>query len=77
MNILFNESCILMWTLQWHNFTSDGISPNMFTVLFAIGRAPGWLAHWKEIAASGSRIHRPRQIYQGSNLRSYTALEER
>ena len=54
-----------------------GFPTNMFTVLFAIGRAPGWLAHWKEIAASGSRIHRPRQIYQGSNLRSYTALEER
>ncbi len=48
-----------------------GFPTNMFTVLFAIGRAPGWLAHWKEIATDGKRIHRPRQIYQGKTLRSY------
>jgi citrate synthase len=54
-----------------------GFPTNTFTVLFAIGRAPGWLAHWKEIASSGSRIHRPRQIYQGENARSYTDLAVR
>jgi citrate synthase len=54
-----------------------GFPTNTFTVLFAIGRAPGWLAHWKEIAQTGKRIHRPRQIYQGSNLRSYLSVEGR
>ena len=54
-----------------------GFPTNTFTVLFAIGRAPGWLAHWKEIAQTGKRIHRPRQIYQGSNLRSYLSVESR
>jgi citrate synthase len=54
-----------------------GFPTNMFTVLFAMGRAPGWLAHWKEIAQTGKRIHRPRQIYQGSNLRQYIAPEDR
>ena len=54
-----------------------GFPTNTFTVLFAIGRAPGWLAHWKEIAQTGKKIHRPRQIYQGSNLREYKTLEDR
>ena len=54
-----------------------GFPTNMFTVLFAIGRTPGWLAHWKEIATSGKRIHRPRQIYQGKTLRSYSEASER
>ena len=49
----------------------------MFTVLFAIGRAPGWLAHWKEIAENGKKIHRPRQIYQGSQLRSFIPITDR
>jgi len=54
-----------------------GFPTNMFTVLFALGRAPGWLAHWKEIATNGKRIHRPRQIYQGSTHRPYVALSDR
>ena len=54
-----------------------GFPTNMFTVLFALGRAPGWLSHWKEIASNGKRIHRPRQIYQGSTLRTYVELSER
>ena len=37
-----------------------GFPTNMFTVLFALGRAPGWLSHWKEIAINGKKIHRPR-----------------
>jgi len=54
-----------------------GFPTDMFTVLFAIGRTPGWLAHWKEIAETGKKIHRPRQIYQGSPLRHYSPLEKR
>ena len=54
-----------------------GFPTNMFTVLFALGRAPGWLSHWKEIASNGKRIHRPRQIYQGSTFRKYLELSER
>ena len=54
-----------------------GFPTDMFTVLFAIGRTPGWLAHWKEIAEHGKKIHRPRQIYQGSTLRPYLSLENR
>jgi len=54
-----------------------GFPTDMFTVLFAIGRAPGWLAHWKEIAENGKKIHRPRQIYQGHTLRTYQELESR
>jgi len=54
-----------------------GFPTDTFTVLFAIGRAPGWLAHWKEIATNGKRIHRPRQIYQGETLRAYTEMENR
>ena len=55
-----------------------GIPVDMFTVMFAIGRLPGWIANWKEIASnSQSRIHRPRQIYTGPNLRNYVPLAER
>ena len=54
-----------------------GFPTDTFTVLFAIGRTPGWLAHWKEIAETGKKIHRPRQIYQGSPLRPYLPLEGR
>ena len=55
-----------------------GIPTNMFTVMFAIGRLPGWIAHWREVRTNpDSRIDRPRQIYVGSTLRSYVALEQR
>ena len=55
-----------------------GIPLEMFTVMFAIGRMPGWIANWKEIAENPkSRIHRPRQIYTGANLRKYTKLSAR
>jgi citrate synthase len=55
-----------------------GIPPEMFTVMFAIGRMPGWIANWKEIAENPKgRIHRPRQIYTGQGLRDYTPLEKR
>ncbi len=55
-----------------------GIPLNMFTVMFAIGRMPGWLANWKEVASNPkTRISRPRQIYQGSVLRDYVPVEQR
>lgn len=55
-----------------------GIPPEMFTVMFAIGRMPGWIANWKEIAENPKgRIHRPRQIYTGHGLRDYQPLEKR
>ncbi|MFO7288256.1 MAG: citrate/2-methylcitrate synthase, partial [Gammaproteobacteria bacterium] len=54
-----------------------GIPTNMFTVMFAIGRLPGWIAHWREVRISDSRIDRPRQIYVGPAERSYVPLEER
>lgn len=55
-----------------------GIPTNMFTVLFAIGRMPGWLAHWREMLHSKQVvITRPRQIYVGETLRHYTNIEDR
>jgi len=55
-----------------------GIPYDMFTVLFAIGRTPGWLAHWREMFhGEDSRIARPRQIYVGSTLRRYLERSER
>ena len=55
-----------------------GLPLEMFTVMFAIGRLPGWIANWKEIAENPkSRIHRPRQIYVGPTLRTYVPVNER
>ncbi|TVP80225.1 MAG: citrate synthase [Puniceicoccaceae bacterium] len=55
-----------------------GIPVEMFTVMFAIGRMPGWIANWKEIAENPkSRIHRPRQIYTGKAQRAYVPIEQR
>lgn len=55
-----------------------GIPVNMFTVMFALGRIPGWLAHWKEQRDAGARkIFRPRQIYTGQNQHPYVPMEQR
>ncbi|HPH47808.1 MAG TPA: citrate synthase, partial [Chryseolinea sp.] len=54
-----------------------GIPVDMFTVMFAIGRLPGWIAQWKEMRENKEPIGRPRQIYTGEKLRSYTAIEKR
>jgi len=55
-----------------------GFPTNMFTVLFAIGRMPGWIAHWKEmIRDPKAKIGRPRQIYTGMGERKYTPIKER
>ena len=55
-----------------------GIPENMFTVIFAIGRLPGWIAHWKEMHEDADfKIGRPRQIYVGPTDRSFVPMEER
>jgi citrate synthase len=55
-----------------------GIPMEMFTVMFAIGRMPGWIANYKEIMEEPkSRIYRPRQIYTGPTLNHYVPLEAR
>ena len=55
-----------------------GIPYDMFTVLFAIGRTPGWLAHWREMYhGEDFRIMRPRQVYTGSSVRHYVERSER
>jgi citrate synthase len=55
-----------------------GIPVEMFTVIFAIGRMPGWIANYKEIMdEQTSRIYRPRQVYTGPKLNSYIPLEQR
>jgi citrate synthase len=59
-------------------YRAMNIPVNMFTVLFAIGRLPGWIAHWMEMHTSGpKRICRPRQIYNGALKRDYVPLEKR
>jgi citrate synthase len=55
-----------------------GIPTNMFTVIFAIGRMPGWIAHWKEQHNTpGGRIIRPRQVYTGKTEHDYVPIEQR
>nr|WP_068137096.1 citrate synthase [Roseimaritima ulvae] len=55
-----------------------GIPVQMFTVLFAIGRLPGWIAHWHEMHQSpGKRIYRPRQVYTGQTEREFVPLDQR
>ncbi len=59
-------------------YRAIGIPLDMFTVMFAIGRIPGWIAHWKEMHLEGDgRIGRPRQIYTGARKRNFTAIEQR
>lgn len=54
-----------------------GIPVDMFTVMFAMGRLPGWIAQWKELRENKEPIGRPRQIYTGHNLRPYVGLDKR
>lgn len=54
-----------------------GIPTNMFTVMFALGRLPGWIAQWKELREAKEPIGRPRQIYIGHTIRDYTPIEKR
>lgn len=54
-----------------------GIPTNMFTVMFALGRLPGWIAQWKEMRANKEPIGRPRQIYTGATDRPFVPMAER
>lgn len=54
-----------------------GIPVDMFTVMFAIGRLPGWIAQWKEMRENGEPIGRPRQVYVGENERDYIPMDKR
>lgn len=54
-----------------------GIPTEMFTVMFAIGRLPGWIAQWKEMRINKEPIGRPRQVYIGENLRTYVEIDKR
>ena len=54
-----------------------GIPTDMFTVMFAIGRLPGWIAQWKEMRINKEPIGRPRQVYVGHPLREFKTMEKR
>lgn len=54
-----------------------GFPTDMFTVLFALGRLPGWIAQWKEMRVNKEPIGRPRQVYTGATKRDYTEIKNR
>ncbi|WP_312420605.1 citrate synthase [Epilithonimonas sp.] len=54
-----------------------GIPTEMFTVMFALGRLPGWISQWKEMRLKGDPIGRPRQVYQGAEKRNYVDIASR
>ena len=54
-----------------------GIPTSMFTVIFALGRTPGWIAHWNEMISGAYRIGRPRQLYTGPEKRDFVPLDKR
>ncbi|MDQ4094417.1 MAG: citrate synthase, partial [Actinomycetota bacterium] len=59
-------------------YRAMGFPTRMFTVLFALGRLPGWIAHWREMMSdSGTKIGRPRQVYTGHTQREYAPITQR
>jgi citrate synthase len=59
-------------------YRAMGIPTNMLTVMFVIGRLPGWIAHWKEVVENKTgKIYRPRQIYTGPRRRDFEPIEQR
>jgi len=58
-------------------YRAMGFPTRMFTVLFALGRLPGWIAHWREMHESPSKIGRPRQVYTGYTERGYADIDGR
>ena len=58
-------------------YRAIGIPKDMFTVMFALGRLPGWISQWKEMRENHDPIGRPRQIYTGPTLRTYTDINNR
>ncbi len=58
-------------------YRAIGIPTEMFTVMFALGRLPGWIAQWKEMRDDNQPISRPRQVYIGETTRDYVSIEDR
>ena len=58
-------------------YRAMGIPVEMFTVMFALGRLPGWIAQWREMRLGKEPIGRPRQVYTGENLRSFKTINNR
>jgi citrate synthase len=59
-------------------YRAMGFPTNMFTVMFSIGRLPGWIAQWLEMRKDpDNRIHRPRQIYMGATKREFIPVDKR
>jgi citrate synthase len=58
-------------------YRAMGFPTRMFTVLFALGRLPGWIAHWREMHTEPNKIGRPRQIYTGYTERDYADMDIR
>lgn len=58
-------------------YRAIGIPTRMFTVMFALGRLPGWIAQWKEMVENKDPIGRPRQIYTGATRRDFVELKDR
>jgi len=59
-------------------YRAIGFPNTMFTAMFAIGRMPGWIAHWREmIADPATKVGRPRQVYVGATARDYTPIQQR
>jgi len=58
-------------------YKSIGIPTNMLTVMFVLGRLPGWIAQWRELMSNGMKIFRPRQIYTGPGAKEFVPIEER
>lgn len=58
-------------------YRAMGIPTDMFTVMFALGRMPGWIANWKEMVEENQPITRPRQIYMGETRRDYVPVDKR
>ena len=58
-------------------YKAMNIPRNMLTVIFAMGRIPGWIAHWREMLANDTRINRPRQVYIGETKRKFIPLDQR
>ena len=58
-------------------YRAMGIPTEMFTVMFALGRLPGWIAQWREMRKQKEPIGRPRQIYTGEQQRYFVPIEKR
>jgi len=59
-------------------YRAMGFPTDMFTVLFALGRLPGWIAQWRELSADpDTKIFRPRQLYTGPAKRDFVTVDER